>query len=499
MTHELRRALRGVVYEPPPEQYQTDFGKVELRRPQLVIKARTIDDVQHAVHYAKQRGMRVTIRGHGCSSAGLCVSDEVVLDMTGLQGICIRSDRLATVDAGVRWTPLQEQLVERGLSSVVFGDSPAATIGGLLSVGGFGSTSAWRGPAINYVKALEIVTGHGELVRAEPEGEHAELFRYALGGLGQVGVIVRADIELRSYKPYLVMQAQTFDGSTSVEAINTFLKDALPWAHSFVAYDIGVRQWRALWATEHDERPTTRGAPAMASMMFGLSHLISPLMGFPAVAPDLAPPGAIGRLLRRAMGDGERRDKMQRSLEHAVESAPNGIAIKHAHRFFNQGAEAFVQALIDANIAKGRVTRGDTLRNIWNDYLVPTENAQAFFDAARPVIDDPVTTRGFWGTIFFNDDKAFSRLPLSPVPPAERVNSFGPYCMVPPAMVADYRERFDRMREACLEAGGRVYLFGYHPKSESFYRRQFGDTAVDGWKAAKNRYDPGNVLGAAIF
>lgn len=62
-------------------------------------------------------------------------------------------------------------------------------------MGGVSAALATRGLLIDIVQSLEVVTGDGECVRCSPT-EHAELFRAALGGLGQYGIIVAATLPL---------------------------------------------------------------------------------------------------------------------------------------------------------------------------------------------------------------------------------------------------------------------------------------------------------------
>jgi FAD/FMN-containing dehydrogenase len=75
----------------------------------------------------------------------------------------------------------------------------------------------------------------------------------------------------------------------------------------------------------------------------------------------------------------------------------------------------------------------------------------------------------------------------------------GVYCVLPPGLVADYQRRFHRAAEACTGAGGRVYLYGCHPRTEAFYRAQFGEQTMAAWRAVKDRYDPDGILGSPLF
>lgn len=505
----LRRAAAGVaevlLVTPAPagpraSKYEADFGNMERRAPSEVVVARTVEDVQTAVQRALRQGRRAVARGHGCSSGGLCVTDQMLIDVTGLDRMKLRSRSLVTVEGGKRMLTLQAELTRQGLSCVVMGDSPGATLGGFLSVGGFGSASALHGAAVHSVTALDIVTGKGELVRAEPTGEHADLFRYALSGLGQCGIIVRADLRVREHAPYWRMRGRSFDESTTIGQLNDFVEAMKPWDHLFLAFDIGTRRWRVMWAQEEQGRPSLLRRDLLGNLVCRTSHHLAPLLGYPLTAGDAyGEPNLAQRAARWALGSAQARDRAQRMMETLIDRARDGVIVKNAYNLLNQGAESFVQGVTRANVAAGRARNFSELKNLWNDFLVPTEHAQAFFCELNRLFADPITTRGHWGTVIANPSHKFNGLPLCPIPRSERINTFGPYCSVPLSLVANYRKRFDQARELCLQAGGRVYLFGYHPKTEAFYRRQFGDTVVDAWKRVKTAYDPGNVMGAPIL
>jgi FAD/FMN-containing dehydrogenase len=56
-------------------------------------------------------------------------------------------------------------------------------------------------------------------------------------------------------------------------------------------------------------------------------------------------------------------------------------------------------------------------------------------------------------------------------------------------------EIFDVLREQCLRASGRQYLYGAFPQTVNFVRRQFGSAVIDGVRTLKRRVDPDALLG----
>ena len=69
------------------------------------------------------------------------------------------------------------------------------SLGGVLSVGGWGGTSHRFGAAVDSVQELEVVTGEGHLVTCSPD-QQGELFEMVLAGMGQCAIIVRARLGL---------------------------------------------------------------------------------------------------------------------------------------------------------------------------------------------------------------------------------------------------------------------------------------------------------------
>ena len=65
------------------------------------------------------------------------------------------------------------------------------TVGGTLSIGGIGVTTFRHGAQADQVRALDVVTGEGNLVRCA-RSRRRDLFDAALAGQGQCGVITRA-------------------------------------------------------------------------------------------------------------------------------------------------------------------------------------------------------------------------------------------------------------------------------------------------------------------
>jgi FAD/FMN-containing dehydrogenase len=81
------------------------------------------------------------------------------------------------------------------------------TVGGTLSAGGYGPASIAAGAQVDRVRRLRIVLPDGEALWCSPS-EQAEIFRFALAGLGRVGIIERAEIDVVAYRPALRLETR---------------------------------------------------------------------------------------------------------------------------------------------------------------------------------------------------------------------------------------------------------------------------------------------------
>lgn len=434
---ELVRRLQGEVLTPVPQMYWRDYGNAQRITPRAVVRPESAEDVQTVVAFARAKGLRVVSRGHACTSNGQALSDQIILDTSRLTAFRVISDGLIYVGGGNAWGPLQDRLVSMGLSNRVLTDYAPQTVGGTLSVGGYGQTSTLLGGQVDQVVALDVVTGAGELIHATAEGEHSDLFNYTLCGLGQTGVIVGAELKVRRNRPYSLLNTRRFPDTHTIAQINDlYLSADPPWETGYFMRSLYPAGWELCAGLDTEEPP---------------SHLEE---GWTVV---------------------ENNYRERRKLPDMI-------------------AEGFVGAQIKA----GLLTHSADACFLLGDWIVPTSEAPGFIEKLGSLFNDPRFSPGVLGLILRNA-RAAARLPLSPVPDVDTVNVVTPWCIVPPSHLDDYQRRMDEGADACLQAGGRVYLYGQYPKDKDFLRRQFGSATFDAWVAAKDRYDPGKILGPQLF
>jgi cytokinin dehydrogenase len=201
---ELSEQLRGRAFsdELSREELSSDFGRLSERKPALVVRPRSAQDVAATVQFARRHSLTVSARGTGHSQNGQSLSEDILLDMRGLDKT-LRIDpaqQFIVCQAGITWRALLASLLPLQLSPLVLTNNLDVTVGGTLSTGGIGVASWKHGTQADHCLELEVVTGQGEIVRCSSQ-ERADLFDAVRAGLGQFGVITEATLELRRHKP----------------------------------------------------------------------------------------------------------------------------------------------------------------------------------------------------------------------------------------------------------------------------------------------------------
>lgn len=174
-----------------------DFGHIVESRPLGVLTARSCAAVGELVSFAGTQGLPVAARGCGHAPYGQGQAHGgYVVDMGGLDEVrCVPGHRTLVAGAGATWGEVVRVALAEGLVPPVLPDHLGASVGGVLSTGGFGGSSHRRGLVADWVRELEVVTGTGERLVCSPE-LRPDLFGAVLAGLGQCALIVRAILRL---------------------------------------------------------------------------------------------------------------------------------------------------------------------------------------------------------------------------------------------------------------------------------------------------------------
>ncbi len=200
----LRAQLRGSLCwpgEPGFEQARTVWNAMIDRRPAIVVRAAGVNDVIHAVGFARQHGLRLSVRGGGHNIAGSAVCDDgLMLDLTPMKSVWVDpASRTARVEPGVTLGELDRETQAFGLATPV-GINSTTGVAGLTLGAGFGWISRAFGLSIDNLISADVVTADGRLVRASRESD-PDLFWAIRGGGGNFGVVTSFEFKLHRIGP----------------------------------------------------------------------------------------------------------------------------------------------------------------------------------------------------------------------------------------------------------------------------------------------------------
>src|SRR3954468_25046488 len=168
---DLARQVSGSVLGPQDPGYEAaravHNGLID-RRPAVIVRCRTTNDVIAALSFARRAELEVSIRGGGHNVAGRAVTDGgVMVDLAEMKGIATDPEKAtATAEGGVIWAELNDAAAQYGLA-VTGGAVSGTGIAGYTLGGGLGWLMANYGLAVDNLLAAEVVTAEGDVLRAD--------------------------------------------------------------------------------------------------------------------------------------------------------------------------------------------------------------------------------------------------------------------------------------------------------------------------------------------
>ena len=220
----LRTGLRGNLVaadSPGYEDARPVWNGLIDRRPALIARCLGTSDIAQCVSFARERGLRLAIRGGGHNIAGLGTCDGgIVIDLSSMRGVLVDStQRTARAQAGCVIGDVDAETQLHGLAAVL-GFVSTTGIGGLTVGGGFGYTTRRFGWTCDNVRSMDVVTADGRVVRAS-ETEHPDLFWGLRGGGGNFGVVSSFEYALHPLGPEIVAGVMAWRGEEAADVLAT--------------------------------------------------------------------------------------------------------------------------------------------------------------------------------------------------------------------------------------------------------------------------------------
>jgi FAD-linked oxidoreductase len=193
LTHARSDAVRSTAMG--DQRAWRNWGRTQSCNPAAVERPRSDFEVVEAVRRAEAAGQRVKVVGGGHSFTDIACTDGRMLSLDMLDRVVAVDESTATVtvEAGITIHRLDEELATRGLALANLGDIDRQSIAGAISTATHGTGAGFGGLA-TFVRALELVTADGEVLRCSPD-EEPEVFHSARVGLGALGVVTKVTLQ----------------------------------------------------------------------------------------------------------------------------------------------------------------------------------------------------------------------------------------------------------------------------------------------------------------
>jgi FAD/FMN-containing dehydrogenase len=189
--HALAGQVSGTVLSPEQPGYDDaraiNNGLVD-KRPALIVRSRTNEDVVAALEFARSTGLEVSVRGGGHNVAGRAVTNGgVMISLADMKHVAVDPARATvTAQGGVTWGELNDAAGAHGLATTG-GVVSTTGIAGYTLGGGLGWLMAKHGLAADNLLSVELITAAGEVLDVDADS-HPDLFWALRGGGGNFGV-----------------------------------------------------------------------------------------------------------------------------------------------------------------------------------------------------------------------------------------------------------------------------------------------------------------------
>jgi FAD/FMN-containing dehydrogenase len=200
----LSRAMGGDVLQPGDDGFDEARALWNVRfdrSPDVIARCGATDDVVAAVRFARDHGLRLSVKGGGHSYAARSVADGgLLIDLSAMKSIEVRpDDRRVTIGPGVTGADLDAATQAHGLAVTTPTVSSVGTIGAALG-GGSGYLGRKYGLTLDNVVSAEVVTADGRVVSASAD-HNPDLFWALRGGGGNFGIVTGLELRLHRVGP----------------------------------------------------------------------------------------------------------------------------------------------------------------------------------------------------------------------------------------------------------------------------------------------------------
>jgi len=281
----FRSSINGSLLLPGDRDYDAArqvWNAMIDRRPALIARCTSAEDVMAAVRFARQHDLLVSIRGGGHNVAGSAVCDDgLMIDLSLMKGIEIDPQaRTARVQPGVLWQELDRETQAFDLAAVggVVGTTGVA---GLTLGGGQGWLNGKYGLSCDNLLAADVVLADGTLVPASAT-DNDDLF-WALRGAGaNFGVVTSFTFRLHQVGPK-ILGGLVIHPVDQIREVLRYYRDFLPGQPDELTTYAGI-------LTSPDGQSVIAMVPCYAGDLDAGERVLAPLRAFGSPLADTIGP-----------------------------------------------------------------------------------------------------------------------------------------------------------------------------------------------------------------
>jgi FAD/FMN-containing dehydrogenase len=227
IAEDLSGSFKGDIIGPDHAEYEQArqlWNAMADRRPGLILRCTSTQDVVAAVGVAREHGLAPAVRCGGHNVAGKGMSDGgLTIDLSGLREVTVDPERkLVHVGGGCRLGDVDAATAPHKLI-VAAGIMSETGVGGLSLGGGIGWFSRKHGLTCDNFVSLELVLASGEVIEVNADS-HPELFWGLRGGGGNFGIVTRFTFQAYDFGPMMRIGVSVYEPEQANAALREYAR-----------------------------------------------------------------------------------------------------------------------------------------------------------------------------------------------------------------------------------------------------------------------------------
>lgn len=200
----LKKTIAGTVILPQDEDYdeaRTIWNAMIDKKPALIVRVARTGDVPHAVRFAREHRLELSVLGGGHHIAGNSLAENgLTIDFSHMRKVIVDTQtKRARVEPGATLADFDKATLAHGLATPT-GINSTTGIAGLTLGGGFGWLTKQYGLTIDNLASAKMVTADGKSLSVS-EKDNSDLFWAIRGGGGNFGVVTEFEFKLHKLNP----------------------------------------------------------------------------------------------------------------------------------------------------------------------------------------------------------------------------------------------------------------------------------------------------------